>query len=175
MARRAPARGFTLIEAMVAMAVLLIGTLGLISLHTVGVRMNADARVMTQATDIAQDLVSQMQGWPYATDPRLVNANTSNDADFADTAFAFQSLDVLTAANYDHEEGELEPNGWNGIPTATVQALGFTRYWNIAEMDYDQNGVLQGKRVAVIVRWGEVGRWRRIVLVTYLQNPQIAF
>jgi len=175
MARRAPARGFTLVEAMVAMAVLLIGTLGLISLHTVGVRMNADARIMTQATDIAQDLVTQMQGWNYTTDPRLLNVNPANDADFSDTAFDFQTLDVVTAANYDHEEGELEPNGWTGIPTATVQALGFTRYWNIAEVDFDQNGVLQGRRVAVIVRWGEVGRWRRIVLVTYLQNPQIAF
>jgi len=175
MARRSLARGFTLIEAMMAMAVLLIGTLGLISLHSMGVRMNADARVMTRATVIAQDLANQMQGWAYATDARLANANPSNDADFADTAFAFQSKDAVSTTDYDHEESELEPNGWSGIASATVQTLGFTRYWNVAEVDFDQNGVLQGKRVAVIVRWGEVGRWRRIVLVTYLQDPQITY
>ncbi|HET6437604.1 MAG TPA: prepilin-type N-terminal cleavage/methylation domain-containing protein [Anaeromyxobacter sp.] len=173
--------GFTVLEAMVAMAITLIGTMGLISLHYTGTRMNADARIMTRATAIAQDLIDQMQGWNYALESqnggRLFNTNTANDGDFADADANFQTKEVLDGTDYDHAEDELEasPNGWFGTSTAEVQGLGFTRYWNVVDADYDTNNVLLGKRVAAIVRWGEPGRWRRIVLITYIQDPQIAF
>jgi type II secretory pathway pseudopilin PulG len=170
-----PARqvGFTLVETVVAMSVLVIGAVGLISLHTVGARMNADARVMTRATALAQDLVSQMQSWDFVNDPRLANTVTTNDADFADSAGAFER--AVTSDMYDHEESELEgagaPYTWLGTPTASAQLMGFKRYWNVAEVDYDDNGGLNAKRVAVIVRWGVDGGGRRIVLVTALRNP----
>lgn len=167
------AGGFTLLEAMIAMAVLLIGSMGMLSLHAQGVRMNADARVMTRATAIAQDLVDQMQAWDYRTDDRLANANDANDADYADTAGAFEG--PVAAELYDHEETELEAaaEGWPGISTAAVQQLGFTRYWNVAEADTDVNGVVTGRRVAVIVRWERNGVGRRIVMVTFLRDPQV--
>jgi Prokaryotic N-terminal methylation motif len=173
MARPNRASGVTLIEAMVAMSVLVVGSLGLLGLHRVGVIMNADARVMTRATAIAQDLVSQMALWDYVHDPRLVNMDTSNDSDFADSSGSFETATF----KYDHAEGELETQGnpytWLGMPTATVQGLGFTRYWNVAEVDFDANGALNAKRVAVIVRWERNGVARRIVLITALRNPAI--
>jgi prepilin-type N-terminal cleavage/methylation domain-containing protein len=165
--------GFTLVETVVAMSVLVIGAVGLISLHTVGARMNSDARVMTRATALAQDLVTQMQSWDFVNDPRLANTVTTNDADFADGAGAFEG--AVTSGMYDHEESELESQGapytWLGTPTATAQLLGFKRYWNVAEVDYDDNGALNARRIAVIVRWGVDGGGRRIVLVTALRNP----
>jgi len=171
MARRPS--GFTLVEVMIAMVVLLVGAVGLIGLHRYGVQTNADARVMTRATALAQDLVSQMQFWDYTNDPRLVNTQTGNDADFADGAGLFQG--AVGSFVYDHQESELEsqnaPYTWLGTPTATAQALGFTRYWNIAEVDLDDNGVNGAKRVAVIVRWERNGAARRIVMVTVLRNP----
>lgn len=166
------ASGFTLIEVMVAMVVLVVGALGLLAMQNYGIQTNADARVLTRATALAQDLASQMQMWDYANDPRLANGNKTNDADPFDHAGAFQQ-DVVDTTAFDHQESELETSGaaypWFGTPTATAQGLGFTRYWNIAEDPADANGA---KRVAVIVRWANHGAARRIVLVTVLRNPQ---
>jgi Tfp pilus assembly protein PilV len=165
------ATGATLIEAMVAMTVLLVGSMGLLGLHRAGLSMNADARVMTRATALAEDLVSQIQMWDYLSDPRLRDTTASNNADFADSAGAFEQASFT----FDHQESELEsqasPSTWNGVPTATAQALGFTRYWNVADVDLDANGALNAKRVAVIVRWMRNGSPRRIVLITVLRNP----
>lgn len=166
--------GLTLVEAVVAMTVLLVGSVGLLGLHGVGTRLNADGRVVTRATAIAQDLVSQMQSWDYANDPRLANTTTSNDLDFYDGAAAFEG--AVGSFTFDHQESELDqpPSYRNlGVPGATVQGLGFTRYWNVAELaaDADENGVIGVKRIAVIVRWEQNGAGRRIVLVTALRNP----
>ncbi len=165
-------RGFTLIEAMVAMGVMLIGSVGLLGMHGVGVRMNADARVMTRATAIAQDLAAQMQLWSY-DDPRLTNGNTTNDANYTDGDFSFEHDGFV----YDHEEAELESQDatlfpWNGLRSAEVTRLSFTRYWNVAEVD-DVNGfgTADAKRVAVIVRWTQEGGARRVVLLTTIPNP----
>jgi type IV pilus modification protein PilV len=172
---RAPQRdaGFTLVEVMIAMAVLLVGSLGMLSLHRYGLQMTADARIVTRATAIAQDLLNQMQTWDYVNDARLANANTANDEDFADGAGAFER--AITSADYDHADDELEssPRGWLGVPTAEVRQLGFTRYWNIAEPDLSSNGAVIGRRVAVIVRWERNGVGRRIVLVSFLRDPQV--
>jgi len=173
MARRTRQAGFTLVEALIAMSVLMIGAVGVLGLQQVGLKMNADARTMTRATAIAQDLVAQMQSWDFATDPRLQNNVTSNDADFADGAGAFEG--AVSSGMYDHEESELEgagaPNTWLGTPSATVTGLGFKRYWNVAAVDLDENGVLSALRVAAIVRWEWNGIGRRIVLITVLRNP----
>ncbi len=173
MARRGRAAGFTIIEAMAAMGVLLVGSLGLLALHGVGIRTGADARVMTRATAIAQDLVSQMQMWDFTNDPRLTNAAPANDADYADSSGTFEQ--PVGSFVFDHQESELESQGapytWLGLPTATVQGLGFTRYWNVAEVDYSPGGVLNARRVAVVVRWERNGVGRRIVLLTVLRNP----
>ncbi len=125
MARNARASGFTLVEAVVAMAVLTIGAVGVTSLESMGPKMNADARTMTRATAIAQDLVSQVLTWNYLNDPRLQNVNTDNDADVADGEFAFQG--PVASLPFDHQESELEATDpWLGIPTATVEGLGFS-------------------------------------------------
>jgi type II secretory pathway pseudopilin PulG len=172
MARHARGTGFTLIEAMLAMAVLLVGAMGLLSLHAFGLQMNDRARVMTRATAIAQDLLDQMQTWDYLSDPRLVDPGGDPTA-YSDPDGAFEG--PVSASMYDHEEAELETTGpsWNGIPSAAVQQLGFTRYWNIAAVDTDVNGALSGIRVAVIVRWTQGGAGRRIVLVGFLRNPAV--
>src|SRR5512138_3748895 len=91
---------------MVATAVLMIGVMGAIAGHKYGLVMNSDARKLTRASAIAQDLVDQISLWPYA-DPRLANANTANDADVGDTAFAFDTSSPIA----DHREGDLTLGG----------------------------------------------------------------
>lgn len=167
-------RGLTLIEAMIAMAVMLIGVTGLVGLSRQGIRLNADGRRITSAVAIAQDALNQINTWEY-NDPRLTNTITSNDADYADDALAFEG--DPGKFDFDHDEASIEKDGtkWLGIPAVQLQTQGYERYWNVAEID-DQNGngIWDGRRIAVVVRWQQGGGWRRIVLHAAKLNPDPA-
>src|SRR5712691_5796499 len=84
-------RGFSLIEAMVASVIMLIGLLGLAGLQIIGVRANNIGKRMSQASLLGQDLAQNMQIWAY-TDTRLqphnftlqTNPNTTAIAKFWD-------------------------------------------------------------------------------------------
>lgn len=161
-------RGTTILETMVALAVMLAGAIGTLTLHVQQLRMNADARRMTEAVAVARDMVENIATWPYSeTDPRLENTQTANDTDIADDAFTFEGSSPV----YDHGEADLGAT-WNGLSTAAVTRLGFERYWNVAYPDdAESNGIKDAVRIAVIVRWrSEVG-WRRVVLLTTKLNP----
>ena len=105
-AGRDAAGGFTLVEAMIAMAVLLIGALGMMALHGVGLRMNSEAREVMRATAIAYDLLGQIDSWQY-DDPRLANVNTANDGDLADAALAFEA--GWTTPPFDFDDADIPP------------------------------------------------------------------
>ncbi|HSB19043.1 MAG TPA: prepilin-type N-terminal cleavage/methylation domain-containing protein [Anaeromyxobacteraceae bacterium] len=166
-------RGLTLIEAMIAMVVMLIAAVGMLGLHVQGQRIDADALRIMRATAIAQDLTSQIALWPYA-DPRLVNADTANDAALGDPAFAFEATGAPPA---DHGEADLTLGGtlWNGIATADLPQ-GYERYWNVAYpvnpvFDTNGNGISDSMQIAVIVRWPSGGGFRRVVLLSVKENP----
>jgi prepilin-type N-terminal cleavage/methylation domain-containing protein len=164
-------RGLTLVETMVAMAVMVIGAMGMVGMSQQGMRLNLDGRRMTRAVAIAEDLVNQIQTWDYA-DPRLANRSPGNDADIGDAAQAFEAAGP--PANVDHGEADLVLNGldWNGIPAASLQVGGYERYWNVATPDDNNgNGVPDALRVAVIVRWPHGAGWRRIVFYVSKLNP----
>jgi prepilin-type N-terminal cleavage/methylation domain-containing protein len=163
---RPHSRGFSLLEPMIAMAVVLVGGMVVIGLHQVGLVLNDDARHVTRATAIAQDLLSQIEAWDYG-DARLQNSNTSNDADLGDSGFAFQG----SSPPFDHREADLAAGTFQGIPTTELDA-GYERYWNVAYPDDSNgNGVADGVRVAVIVRWPHGAGWRRVVLLGIKRNP----
>ncbi|HYD41679.1 MAG TPA: prepilin-type N-terminal cleavage/methylation domain-containing protein [Anaeromyxobacter sp.] len=181
--------GFTILEAVVALAVLLVGAMGVISLEFMGSRMNNDARVMTRATSIAQDLLNQIQTWDYVAEiapgGRLTNPSTGNDDDIADRDQEFElPMSDIPAGAWDHDWAELEPpNAWNGISNVDALGLGdifhrhvsYQRFWNVNQV-LDPTGAVLGVRVAVIVRWepGEAGGpARRIVLTTFLRDPGV--
>jgi prepilin-type N-terminal cleavage/methylation domain-containing protein len=168
MRRRAGGRGFTLIEGMVAMTVMLVGALGMIGLYNQGQRLHGDSRRMTRATAVALDLLNQIELWPYSeTAGPLVNANTTNDGDIGDAAQAFEADGTPPA---DHGEADL-PADWRGIPAADLSNE-YERYWNVAYVDdTNQNGVWDGVRIAVVVRWRHGAGWRRVVLLAVKPNP----
>ena len=160
-------RGFTIIEVMAAMAIMVIGAVGLVGLHTIGITVNGDARRMTRATAIAQDLLNQIELWPYA-DARLA-PRTGTSTDIGDPTFAFQ---WATPPPADHKEADLTLGGavWNGIPLANIND--YERYWNVIEVDdSNNNGIKDAKRIGVIVRWPQSGAWRRVVLLSVKPNP----
>ena len=70
-------RGFTLIEALVALLVLSIGLLGIASLQLTSLRFNQSASTRSQATLLAYDIIDRMRVNPQ------VAANGGYDVDFA--------------------------------------------------------------------------------------------
>jgi prepilin-type N-terminal cleavage/methylation domain-containing protein len=163
-------RGMSLIEVMIAVALLVIAGTGIAQMTMAGTALNADARRITRASAIAQDLLGQIQTWDY-DDPRLANTTTSNDLDYGDGSQSFEAATGFTA---DHAEADLTLNGldWNGVPQADLAAGGYERYWNVAELDdTNGNGVPDARRIAVIVRWPHGAGFRRLVLYTAKINP----
>jgi Tfp pilus assembly protein PilV len=165
-------RGTTLLEAMMAMVIVLIAGVGTISVHVQQLKMNAEARRMTEAVALARDLVENIASWPYdETDANaLSNAAPGNDADIADDAHAFETDSSPPA---DHDEADLAAlttaGRWHGLPARD----GFERYWNVAYSDdLDENGTWDAARIAVIVRWRSDVGWRRVALTTSKINPR---
>jgi prepilin-type N-terminal cleavage/methylation domain-containing protein len=169
-------RGFTLLETVIAMGVLLIGATGMVGLHMQGLRMEGDARRITRATAVAQDLMDQISTWPWG-DARLGSPALSNNtmlATLGDPAFAFENSGTPTAS-FSDASGGLTSNGglpWNGIPLASTQAEGYERYWNVAYVDdSNANNVPDAARIAVIVRYPAGLGFRRVVLLGSKLNP----
>ncbi len=68
-------RGFTMIESMITMVVLIIAFLGFATLQLVGVQANYFGDRLVQASQLATDLTENVRRWPY-TDPRLTPLST---------------------------------------------------------------------------------------------------
>jgi Tfp pilus assembly protein PilV len=170
MRRHQSERGMSLVEVMIAVALLIIAATGVAKMTGQGLKLNADARRITRATAIAEDLLGQIQTWDY-DDPRLDNTTSANDADYGDGSQSFEAASGFTA---DHAEADLTLNGldWNGLPVASLTAGGYQRFWNVAEVDdTNSNGKPDGRRIAVIVRWPHGAGFRRLVLYTAKVNP----
>lgn len=168
--------GFTLLEVLLAATVLLIGAVGMLSLHVHGLRLEGDSRRITRATAIAQDMMDQIAIWPWG-DPRLGGPNPALDgsrlATLGDPARAFEAATPPTAS-FSDTSGGLTTGGttWLGIPLSTTQSAGYERYWNVAYVDdTNGNGVPDAARIAVIVRYPVTMGYRRVVLVGTKANP----
>ncbi len=58
-------RGFTLIEVLMALAIFAIGILAIASLQIRSINMNAAARMQSEATIVAVDVMERLMGLPY--------------------------------------------------------------------------------------------------------------
>ncbi len=161
-------RGSTLIEAMVAMMVMLTGAAAMAGLHRQALFFNGDGRKMTRAAAMASDLLNNLERLDYS-DPLLANNNASNDGDIVDSSHSFEGSSFNPSSVTDHSWSEL-PAGWAGITTASVIAgagttlgsTGLQLYWNISET---VGANYSYKQIAAIARWPHGGGWRRMVAV----------
>jgi prepilin-type N-terminal cleavage/methylation domain-containing protein len=192
---RSKARGFTMIEALVSMAVMLIGLLGLASLQVVGVRSNHFGRKMALASVLMHDLADTVQRWDYSdarlAAPRAIVTSTTDStittrwdmgrgttasytADYGEQAADANATNQgqLTAANY---TGLLAANVDKDFSNANTAALGIMRYWNVFSVDVTGNGSESGKLIQIIVRWKEPGLgMRQITGSTFRPNPAVS-
>ncbi len=67
-------KGFTLIEAMIALLVLTIGVLGMMTLQTTAIRSNYRASTMTTASTVAAGQLEQLRSLPFNS----ANLNPAN-------------------------------------------------------------------------------------------------
>jgi prepilin-type N-terminal cleavage/methylation domain-containing protein len=176
MNRSQGARGFTLIEVLVAVFVLMIGATGVMTLYSQGLRLHGDARHMTRATAIAQDLLANIEFWDYDNQATpggpLYNSQPLNDANIGDVGYFFESsADPLADGLADHGEADL-PVDFTGLPAAAL-GTDYQRFWNVA-LPLNATGGHDDMRIAVVVRWraGLGGSsWHRLTLLSVKPNP----
>jgi prepilin-type N-terminal cleavage/methylation domain-containing protein len=198
--RRRTHRGFSLIEAMVASVVMLVGLLGLAGLQVVGMRANNLGKRMAQASLLAQDLVQNMQLWQY-TDSRLTPQGSASpahtglysDTNHSDIARFWElrnsaaltsnvdgslvTFDFADAAAGAAQVNQLNAN-YGGVlsPVDLTLPAGeqtiFQRCWNVFLIDMNGSGQAQGKLVQVVVRWKEPNfGYRQVNTSFYKYDP----
>ncbi len=160
-------RGGTLIEALVAMTVMLTGAAAMAGLHRQALFFNGDGRKLTRAAAIASDLLYNLERLPSSS-PLLSNANALNDADITDGASAAEGDDWDPTTSTDHSWTEL-PAGWPGVTPASATAggttladAGYQVYWNISQTT---SATFNYTNIAAVVRWRHGAGWRRMVAV----------
>jgi prepilin-type N-terminal cleavage/methylation domain-containing protein len=153
------ARGFTLVEVMVAMVLLSIGMTALIAAFVSSGQIGVLGRRQNAATTIARSIAGSLQLAPYS-DPRLANVNPANDATIADPSSLFAQAVVPSGAN--------APDATIG--TYSMGGENFYVYVNVST-DVDGNGTEQGKDFAVVVRYHVGTVWARTLVQGYRYNP----
>lgn len=143
MRRRALEHGFTVLEVIIALMVVLVGLLGVFALLNSSIVMNRDSAETAKATHFAQKRLEIVRNVPFYE----VQAKGA-------TTFATLSTDDGLA------DAELRSLGLSGTPS-----------WNREVMlvgTYDSGDAL--KRVVVTVTWGRAGETRRVSLATYISR-----
>jgi prepilin-type N-terminal cleavage/methylation domain-containing protein len=185
------ARGFSLVESMVSLAILAVALLGVMRLQVVASGQNQLARRTATAASVARDFSEAVQRWDY-DDPRLDTAEACaathtdfplTDALLGNAQVPAKTLDYAAApeelaadwatahdalgASYDGHARELI-----GDPAATrIQLL-----WSV-RLVYD-NPDLPGcelKLVSVVVRYwtGQGGNYRNLVTSAIKYDPDV--
>ena len=67
MVRRRKDRGFTLVELLIALAISMVGLLGLMALQMIAIRANGASRNFAEAVSLAQEKLEMLQIAPVAT------------------------------------------------------------------------------------------------------------
>ena len=120
-------RGFSLIEAMVASIVMLIGLLGLAGLQIVGMRANNIGKRMAQASLLAQDLVQNMQIWAY-TDNRILPGGPPGPNGARTTLYHLNASDGTAISKYWDLTNAQQPTAQGGT-TLTFDYSDATTGW----------------------------------------------
>lgn len=138
--------GFTLVEILIALAILAIGLLALAEMQISAIKGNAFSGTTTDATTLAQDRLEQLMALTYSgltTDANLVDTDADGDAGLNDAAAA--------TADFSQSQGD------------------YTVYWNVS----DGSVITNTKTLCVIVAWTETGGSRQRTVSVQGVKPRI--
>lgn len=171
------ARGFTLIEVMVALVVLLIGLLGLMRLQLVGITANQASRSHTIAVQLARELATGLERLNW-NDPLLQATYTGSAAPASPTVFgpllqggsvvasgyrAWDDADPVAGVRLD---AAITERDGDGTPT-------YKRRWTVWDMQGAAGGPVGSKLVAVSVTYHERATSIAYEVVYYAQLNNI--
>ena len=119
--QRSVARGFTLIEALVALVVLSIGLLGVAGMQIAGLRANMSAGSRTQASYLADDIVDRMRA--NNTAARSGSYNVAIGATLTGTTTAQTDVQTWVAelATLPSGKGSIAVDPATNIATVVIQ------------------------------------------------------
>jgi len=92
-------RGFTLIEVLIAIFLLVIGLLGLLSLTTTVVKGNASSKMTTLATTLAKDKLEDIKNQNYSNIVTSTDYATSNGTVSASSSGAFYTRNCTVTSD----------------------------------------------------------------------------
>ena len=183
-------RGFTMIEAMITMAVLVVAFTGFATLQVVGVQANYFGDRLIQASELATDLTENIERWSYS-DPRLTPSTTLTGSGAMSNAAITGRWDLGTGGttSYQAQYSDLagDPNAVNpGALATNYQGLSsdvnrdgipdFIRYWNVYAIDLATTGIPNGLFIQIIVRWKQPGfGYRQVTVSKFKRNPANVF
>jgi prepilin-type N-terminal cleavage/methylation domain-containing protein len=153
--KRKQSRGFSLVELLIAMGILVVGVLGGMSMILIGMTRDNSNLVDTTATNVAQTVMEQISGVPTNINPTL------KLQDCVPT-----TLQINTAPG----GATLRPNGDIDFLADTAASLNANNY----QMTYVACGS-NGLQTPYDVRWNiqQIGGWGKLVTVSARQ-PAVA-
>jgi type IV pilus assembly protein PilV len=140
-------QGFTLVEVIVALAILAFGLLAIATMQATAIKGNSQAMGLTEAATFAQDRLERLMSLPY-TDSALNDTDNDGTAGLDDT--------VDTGGTLTADQSWTEPGNT------------YTVYWNVAVNQPVQNV----KTVHMIVRWTDRGL-RRSATFEFMKSEVI--
>ncbi len=183
-------RGFTMVEALITMAVMVVAFTGFATLQVIGVQANYFGDRLIQASGLATDLAENIERWSY-TDTRLTPLTTLTGASAMSSTSISGTWDLGTGSttSYRAQFSDLagDPNASNPGALATnyqglssdVNADGipdFFRYWNVYAIDFANSGTPNGLFIQIIVRWKQPGfGYRQLTASKFKRNPTSVF
>jgi prepilin-type N-terminal cleavage/methylation domain-containing protein len=203
MNRSRAARGLSLIEVLVSLAILPIVMAGVFGAHIAATRAIGDGKKQAEATMLASELASVLTSMPYTTASNapsglFSNNTTTNDCDLTDMAGNIDSssaTDPVGSNIADHKESDLPTavqsvlTPTNGTTVGGSSAM-YERYWNIGPICDpisgspsscssggvgSCSGTVGGVNIAAIVRWPNVNGkgYNHVSVLTMRFDPSL--
>lgn len=171
--RRDHERGTTLVEAMVALAILLVGLLAMARFQIYGMTTTQGARAYTVASELAVELANGLSALPY-NDARLsgVDSATPGVPPSGFGPLINATLPATGVHDYDdsnlipqtHRDAELERDATD--PTLPV----YRRRWSVWNVATTTTNNVTAKLIAVSVIWRERGLPNPREIVVYVHS-----
>ena len=162
-----PARGVTLLEVMIAMAILAVGLLGMMHFQIVGITGNNGGRMHTIAAELAQEMVSGIERLQFG-DAMVAPTGSSGPTPPAPFGPVLDVDGEVTAGAHEWSDASPVP----GVRLASEIPPEFERRWTVWAYSPTPGALPAAKLVAVSVVYLEPSiRYRReIVLYTQLSD-----
>lgn len=174
--------GFSLVELIIAMAILGVGLLALAQMQMASVLGGASSRKYNVGINLARQMIETIKvkgafiaykGTTYNLDDKFKNNTLTNDSNLSSKT----TFDYIETINYDEDNLQFvtQCEGVTGstCPTSDVDYWRLINVKNIPDASVDDVAVM--KEVAVIVLWEHRGETRSVEMRTLVGRKDIDF